>query len=158
MSQAKPNWYTTYTKAQFYWYVASYFTMFVMSYYVRMRCTLGICERSGNVLVLIIPGWDRGSSRSISIIWMSRTEIVSTVLNIIIPIFIWQWVPVAYNMQLHSTDVNSYNDRRCKLIRSLYTQIINTKRVLTRHCNLTERASPVFATSSIPTELTNERR
>jgi len=46
----------------------------------------GELREVGNLLVLIIPGWDRGSCLLINIglISMSRTEIVNTVLNIII--------------------------------------------------------------------------
>jgi len=39
---------------------------------------------SGNLLVLIIPGWDRGSCQLISLVSMSCTEVVNTVLNIVL--------------------------------------------------------------------------
>jgi len=50
--------------------ISRIFSDLFVSYYVRMQCTLGSCERSGNLLVLIIPGWDRGSRSLISIISM----------------------------------------------------------------------------------------
>jgi len=62
-----------------------------------MLCNLGNCERSGNLLVLIIPGWDRGSRRLISITSMSCPAKVNTVLNI----FLYEYM---YDMRLYGTN------------------------------------------------------